>query len=249
MIASGRSFSTLPEDVIRIPGIQYAITSNGAAVYTVPDGQCLQRFYLSEKSVLEILRLTEREAVVYEAFIDGIAFADEAYVRDPVRFGATAEAVSYVQSTRKLIFDMPAFIRAHANELESVDIVTYDEQIKSRIWEKLQTFIPDIYITSSVPQLIEIAHRRAGKHSGLRYIAELLRLPREGIAAFGDGDNDQEMLKWAGCGIAVANATRACLAAADRVTSAHDADGVAEGIYALLSDRDNATMEFPWQVD
>ena len=31
VIASGRSFDTLPKDVLAVPGIEYAITSNGAA--------------------------------------------------------------------------------------------------------------------------------------------------------------------------------------------------------------------------
>ena len=32
-IASGRAFDTLPQDVVSIPGIEYAITSNGATEY------------------------------------------------------------------------------------------------------------------------------------------------------------------------------------------------------------------------
>ena len=34
-IASGRAFDTLPSDVLSVPGIEYAITSNGAAVYNI----------------------------------------------------------------------------------------------------------------------------------------------------------------------------------------------------------------------
>ena len=36
VIASGRGFASLPKDVISIPGIEYAITSNGASVYHIP---------------------------------------------------------------------------------------------------------------------------------------------------------------------------------------------------------------------
>ena len=36
-IASGRAFDTLPQDVVSIPGIEYAITSNGAAVYRIQE--------------------------------------------------------------------------------------------------------------------------------------------------------------------------------------------------------------------
>ena len=47
VIASGRSFHTLPEDVLSVPGIEYAITSNGAAVYYIPTGKCLHEYKLT----------------------------------------------------------------------------------------------------------------------------------------------------------------------------------------------------------
>ena len=65
-------------------------------------------------------------------------------------------------------------------------------------------------------------------------MAEQLGLTPSQVAAFGDGDNDVDMLSFVGCGIAVANASPACLAAADRVSVRHDLDGVAHGIYEIL---------------
>jgi hydroxymethylpyrimidine pyrophosphatase-like HAD family hydrolase len=53
-------------------------------------------------------------------------------------------------------------------------------------------------------------------------------------AAFGDADNDADLLRAAGVGVAVANATPACRAAADFIAPHHDADGVAEGIGRVL---------------
>jgi hypothetical protein len=234
VIASGRSFTTLPKDVLAVPGIEYAVTSNGAAIYYVPTATCLRQLRLSAHAVAEILRLTAGEPVVYEAFIDGHAFADRAYVLDPVRYGATPEAVAYVQETRQLEQDMVGFLRAHADQLESMDIVVHNEPAKERIWQTLAAAIPEIYLTSSVQQLVEIAPRDAGKHNGVRFLADHLGLPMAAIAAFGDADNDREMLAEVGCGIAVGNATPGCRAAADFVTAPHDEDGVARGIYEIL---------------
>ena len=50
-IASGRAFDTLPSEVVTIPGIEYAITSNGAAVYKIKDKRCLNSYVLKESSV------------------------------------------------------------------------------------------------------------------------------------------------------------------------------------------------------
>lgn len=234
VIASGRAFASLPWDVVSIPGIEYAITSNGAAVYHVPTGKRLHGYMLEPQAVRDILRLTAEEALVYEAFVDGEAYADAAYVRDPVAHGATPQAIPYIQRTRHSEPNIRAFIRAHIHELDSLDLVVADEAAKLRIWVDLEKAVPDVYITSSVQQLIEISHADAGKHSGVRYVTELLGLSPAQTAAFGDGDNDADMLRYVGCGIAVENATPACLAAADRVTARHDQDGVARGIYDIL---------------
>ena len=39
-VASGRSLDSLPGEVLEIPGIRYAITSNGAAVYDLKGKIC-----------------------------------------------------------------------------------------------------------------------------------------------------------------------------------------------------------------
>lgn len=234
IIASGRAFAALPQDVVSIPGIAYAITSNGAAIYHVPTGRRLHSYTLNPRSVFDILRLTAGEPVVYEAFVDGQTYADAAYVADPVGHGAMPQAIFHIQSTRRPVADISAFIRQHVTQLDSLDLVVPNETEKARIWNLLREHVPDIYITSSVQQLIEISHRDAGKHSGVRYVADLLKLSPAQIAAFGDGDNDADMLSYVGCGVAVANASPACLAAADYVTLHHSQDGVAHGIYEIL---------------
>ena len=94
VIASGRAFDTLPQDILSVAGIEYAITGNGAAMYHLPTGKCLKRSRLSKQAVEAIMNATKAEDVTYEAFIDGIAYADKVYLEDPQRFGATACGVA-----------------------------------------------------------------------------------------------------------------------------------------------------------
>ncbi len=227
VIASGRAFSTLPEDVVDIKDIDYAITSNGAAVYDVPTGQCLHQYKLTSASVEAIMTALKDEAVTYEAFVDGIAYAAKDYIKDPVHFGATPHAIPYIQRTRHGVSDICTFIREHKNVLDSLDVVVRDACDKERIWNCLENEISDVYITSSVSQLVEISYKEAGKQSGLRYVAEKLGIQPDNIMAFGDADNDIDMLQYAGCGVAVANASEKCKQAANCRTTSHDQDGVA----------------------
>ena len=212
-IASGRAFDTLPQDVVSIPGIEYAITSNGAAVYRIQDKQCLRSYVLTEQSVKKILELTKDFPVTYEGFIRGTAYAAKEYIEDPVKFGATEHAVAYVQSTRHLQDDIVSFLKQHDDELDSMDIVVKDEAQKQKVIEVLKAEVEDIYITSSISQLVEISYKDAGKRSGVKFITEYLGLNPKQVAAFGDADNDIDMLEYAGCGIAMENASngRRCL--------------------------------------
>jgi len=236
VIASGRPLCSLPADVTALPGIEYAITSNGAAVYHLPTGKRLHGFTLPQGAAEEILRLTADEPLTYEAFVDGIAYGGADYVADPTAYGTPPTSVGYIRRTRRPVPDIASFIRTHSDALDSLDLVVRSADEKVRLSALLTASIPDLYVTSSVPQLVEISHRDAGKHSGLRFLAGLLGISPAQIAAFGDADNDADMLAFAGCGIAVANASPACLAAADRVTGRFDEDGVAQAIHQLLAE-------------
>ncbi|UQS21970.1 Cof-type HAD-IIB family hydrolase [Amycolatopsis thermalba] len=76
--------------------------------------------------------------------------------------------------------------------------------------------------------LIEIAAHGITKATGLAEVADRFDVPVERIIAFGDMPNDVEMLKWAGHGVAMANAHPEVLAVADEVTSPNSEDGVAQ---------------------
>lgn len=234
VIASGRAFDTLPADICSVPGIEYAITSNGAAIYRISTRECIERYLLSKRAVETVMNVTAGDPVTYEAFINGAAYADKAYIENPVRFGASLQAVEYVRSTRRPVDDIRDFILRHSTDLESMDIVVKDDIWKEEIWRKLEAATDEIYITSSVQQLVEISDKQCGKHTGAACVLRDLGLSWEALAAFGDADNDIDMLQFAGCGIAMANASVRCKEAADYVAGHHDEDGLAQALSDIL---------------
>lgn len=233
-IASGRAFDTLPEEVLNVKGIEYAITSNGASVYRIADRKCIKSYILKPQSVDNVLSVCEQYPVTYEAFIRGCAYAAKEYIDNPVKYGATENAIQYVRSTRILKEDIIQFINEHRNELDCMDVVLDDDILKRKIIDELYESDKDIYITSSVKQLIEISYKDAGKRSEVQYLAGLLGIDRKDIAAFGDADNDIDMIQFAGYGVAMGNATEHLKSIADYVTKSNDEDGVAYAIENIL---------------
>ncbi len=235
--ASGRAFTTLPQDICDIPGIAYVVTSNGAAVCGLPGGEVLMRRCIPPQSVCKIMELSAEPGVTYEAFVNGVAYADTAYMADPLGYGASPDSLAYLFTTRRPAENIQLFIESHAHELDSIDVICWDrarmEHLRRRFaYEHMER---EVYITSSSHQRLEFSHLNTGKHVGVAWVLEQLGLSASQLAAFGDGDNDAHMLEMAGVGIAVANATETCRAAADFVTLHHDADGVAYAIEHILN--------------
>jgi hydroxymethylpyrimidine pyrophosphatase-like HAD family hydrolase len=100
--------------------------------------------------------------------------------------------------------------------------------MKARFGERL-------YISKSLPHFLEFASPSVHKGSGLDFAAARLGFTREQSVAFGDGENDVELLRWAGYGVAVANAHPRVLALADLVCPSVDEEGVAQVIEAYLA--------------
>lgn len=76
--------------------------------------------------------------------------------------------------------------------------------------------------------LIEVAAHGVTKATGLAEVAERYGVAPDRTIAFGDMPNDLEMLRWAGHGVAMANAHPALLEVADEVTGPNSEDGVAQ---------------------
>jgi Cof subfamily protein (haloacid dehalogenase superfamily) len=91
-----------------------------------------------------------------------------------------------------------------------------------------------LFVSKSLPYFLEFAHPDVSKGFGLRFVADLLGFRPEQTVACGDGENDRELLGWAGFGVAVANAHPEILASADLVVPPVQDEGVAVLLEAYL---------------
>ena len=98
---------------------------------------------------------------------------------------------------------------------------------------QIEVLCPEVEVTSSWIDNIEINPRGVNKGAALAALAERLGIPMAQVMAIGDNDNDVSMLQAAGVGVAMGNATPAALAAADYVTLPCLEDGVAAAIRVL----------------
>lgn len=85
----------------------------------------------------------------------------------------------------------------------------------------------------SSPWYYELLPKNSTKGDGLIQLGELCGIDRSRIIAVGDNENDLEMVKIAGVGIAVENAIPIVKNSADYVTADNNSDAIAKVIYDL----------------
>lgn len=230
IIATGRAYETVPKEILEFSNIQYAITGNGAAIYNTVSGTAIRRKTLPKKAAEQIIIAMQGIDIAYETFVDGKAYASRNYLEQLNTFLMDDQRINYVKDTRHPVTNIQKFIGS--NELDSIAVIPRSLEVRAEALRRLK-LLKDVYVTSSHIRLIEINHPDSTKASGLQFLAELIGVDQQDTAAFGNADNDAEMLQWAGCGIAMKEASAMCKAAADYITGSYRENGVAEAFHTL----------------
>ena len=82
--------------------------------------------------------------------------------------------------------------------------------------------------------IIEIIKKGINKAVGLQKVAHYFDIPKDRIIAFGDEDNDLEMIDYAGVGVAMGNAIDELKSVAKHVTTTNEQDGIGTFLEAYL---------------
>jgi Cof subfamily protein (haloacid dehalogenase superfamily) len=199
----------------------------GAVVAEPVSGRWLRH----EPIPLELARETIA-ALNEEGFGLNCYVGDELYVAE-----VTPEAERYAGfQDLKLhaVGDLLAWLQEPPTKL----VVIGDSQILQELKERMVArFGGRLYISTSLPYFLEFASPNVTKAAGLEFVAEHLGFSRERTVAFGDGENDLELIDWAGFGVAVDNAQDLVKERADFVCPSVDDEGVAQVLEAYLDSR------------
>ena len=106
---------------------------------------------------------------------------------------------------------------------EEEEIQRFKNDNENLLKDKYDAVLSNIHIFDMLP---------FGKYkaAALKELAEKLGIEREEIMTIGDGNNDVEMLEFAGIGVAMGNGTESAKKAANYVTDTNENHGVAKAI-------------------
>lgn len=92
--------------------------------------------------------------------------------------------------------------------------------------ELLSDILDECKVTSWNATGIDIIPKQGGKSVGIQKYLDSQGFDRSEVMAFGDGENDKEMLQYVGIGVAMGNASDDVKAIADYVTDSVDENGI-----------------------
>ena len=234
--STGRFYQGMPAVVRELPFVRYAVTINGAQVYDGKEDAVLHRAEIAPAAAERVFDRLDALPVIYDCFLDGWGYMDARHYAQIDRFIADPRVNRMVKDLRRPVEDFRAFIRRENQPLQKIQMFFRDLDRRREALEVLPRDLPDMAVTSSIPNNIEINDKAATKGEALRFLCRHLGVDVRDTMAFGDGSNDMSMIQAAGIGVAMANADPALRAAADYVTDTNDADGVAKAIARFCFD-------------
>ena len=248
---TGRPLGNLPPVVAQLPGVRYAITSNGAAVWDLgsdPLGAVYSRYAnAAERQTSEPICLlrrlmpveTAREVFgIFMEYNGGMSVFSDGYSikeQSGVDFMAARWARLHSTEARQpndgrflVVRDLGEWMSRHALEVEK-QCRFFAEQ--DQVPQALARFraMPGVEVVQGSPENIEVTAAGVDKGEALLTLADRLGISRAQTLAVGDSENDRAMLEKAGVAAVMANGMPQIKALADLVTTADcNHDGVAE---------------------
>jgi Cof subfamily protein (haloacid dehalogenase superfamily) len=226
VVVTGRMVQSLRR-VLEPAGLTDPVVCYQGAVVATADGRWLRHVPIEVELAKEALVAVGEAGYEPNVYVD-----DELYV---ARITPEAEAyASFQHIPIHPVGDMLSWLSTGPTKLVCVGDPTDLDELAPRLRER---FGDRLHVTKSLPYFLELATAGVTKGSGLSFLAEHLGFTPERTIAFGDGENDVELMQWAGYSVAVENAHERVKEVADWVCPPAAEEGVAAVLEALVGSR------------
>lgn len=203
---------------------EYVITNNGVSMYKTNTLECVRSHELNSEEIKEICELgknLDADILIYDYATEGSIFLrDSKFIQFEIRhIGMPVNIIpDYYENITE---ENKAFKILFVGDKEGID--SYIENIPDEIKSKYS-------VVRSLPNILEIFNKSCNKGTAVSELANMFNISREEVICIGDQQNDLEMIKYAGLGVAMGNAIDQVKEIADYITDTNDNNGVAKVI-------------------
>ncbi|MEG1427914.1 MAG: HAD family hydrolase [Oscillospiraceae bacterium] len=233
--ATGRLLSFLPPEVTSIPHVRYVITANGGAVYDLREQRKLHSACLTTDKAQAIQRILDEYSIYTEYYVDGVAFTTEKDVnKAKITYGLPESKYHFLTKKYSYVHSFTSFLQEVSPTPEKINLPYLPAEIRDKLRARLER-VEGIKLTSSIADNLEINDSTATKGLALCALCAHLEISPQSCMAIGDNGNDEDMLRYAGVSVAMANSSDEAFRAAKYRTLSCENSGLALAIekYAL----------------
>ena len=224
VVVTGRMFRSVRPYLEQAGLDDPVVCYQGAVVAEPGSGRFLRHVPIPLELAREAIAAVEEEGFALNCYVD-----DNLYVAR-VTSGSRAYA-DFQHIPLNEVGNLLAWLDRPPTKLVTVAEPEVLDELKPRL---IGRFGERLFIAKSLPYFLEFASPDVSKGKGMAFLAEHVGFTAERTVAFGDGENDLELLEWAGYAVAVDNAHETIKARADWICPGVEHEGVANAIEAYL---------------
>ncbi len=209
----------------------FLISCNGAVVKHLKTGEVIQAIEIPKLLAKEVVKICHKYDAYFHLYDSDVIYSEK----------NMNLAKKYAEGMKKLPKAYHFRVEFHPDLMPLVDQVSV---YKIGLWsEKPEVFeavmaeikeIEGLETCKSLETSFDVMAKGVTKATGIEAIRSHYDIPLEDVLAFGDNENDMDMIKYAGVGVAMSNATEALKSVANYIAKSNDEDGLCHALEDLI---------------
>jgi hypothetical protein len=237
---TGRHFDGIDKKILDI-GLDFAICSNGAALYDLKKNICIREECIDSSIIKKYLDLFEEYDVMSDFFIEKKAYTDSRNLDVLKDVNATESVKNYIKNSRINLESIKDFYLQNNPSVQKITLNFRYINGKYKNKEKLRKELEKNPLLSCVTggaNNLEITSSLATKGECIRFLSKYCGIPVSEIMSIGDTENDLSMLSATGYSVAMGNADDNVKALCDYITDTNENNGAAKAIERIINNNE-----------
>ena len=238
VIATGRSYPTIPSVLLNSDLFSYASVANGAIIKILPSGKTIYKELTPVEEIIEPVRVLENMGFTFALQTEDVEYYEERRaalatkrlqdhpekLAEYLAFLATTQPIDSVLKILEASID--AVVKVNASQSMGLDMIAVASDLAAKF---------PLEFSAVSRNHIEITSKLATKGRSLLALAGMLGIPRDEVIAFGDGGNDLSLVDGVGRLFAMGNGDPRIKEIAHEIALPVEQDGVAAILEEFLA--------------
>lgn len=205
----------------------FLISCNGAVVKHLQTGAVIQAIEIPKQAIFQVVAICKKHDAYFHLYNSESIFAEK---REhlALKYAQGMDAlppsyrfkVEFLDDVTHIIADTPIY---------KIGLYSEIPEVFKRVMDEINA-LGTLETCKSLETSFDCMAKGVSKATGIQALCDHFGLSREHVIAFGDNENDADMIRYSGIGVAMENATDALKKEADYVTLSNEEDGI---VFAL----------------